>query len=111
MKYLIIAVIAAIFLFCLFVVALAFRFLFQLMKMQMMQEILSDDEKSERLCRLMKESTNCRIRLKKASTARKGKSSCPRPGKLRQLLLSLLNAAITAGVSALIKSLIEGYMG
>lgn len=111
MKYLIIAVIAAIFLFCLFVVALAFRFLFQLMKMQMMQEILSDDEKSERLCRLMKESTNCRIRLLKADAARKGKSSRPTPSKLRQLLFSLLSTAITAGVSVFVKSLVEGFLG
>lgn len=68
-------------------------------------------EHPEDACKLMEKATDCRIRLEKAHATREKKSSCPRPTKLRQLLFSLLNPVITAGVSAAIKSLIEGYLG
>jgi hypothetical protein len=111
MKYLITAVIAAISFSFLLNNVLALWFLFKYYKLQMMRELLSDKKMSENACRLMKESTNCRIRLLKADAARKGKSSRPTPAKLRQLLFSVLNTAITAVVSVFVKSLIEGLLG
>ena len=109
MKDIILAVVIAAFL--LISLKIVVDFLSRRQREQDFMEIISDNQKSENACRLMKESADNHIRLKKADARREKKSSCPRPGKLRQLLLSLLNAAITAGVSALIKSLIEGYMG
>ena len=111
MKYLIIAAMTV--LLSTFVLSKVFAFwiAFNLLRNYFLQTLISDDEKSERLCRLMKESTNCRIRLLKADAARKGKSSRPTPSKLRQLLFSLLSTAITAGVSVFVKSLVEGFLG
>lgn len=109
MKNIILAVIIAVFL--LISLKIVVDFLSKRQKEQDFMEIISDNQKSENACRLIKESTDNHIRLKKADARREKKSSCPTPTKLRQLLFSLLNPVITAGVSAAIKSLIEGLIG
>ena len=68
-------------------------------------------EHPDEACKLMEKATDCRIRLEKADARREKKSSCPKPTKPRQLLLSLLGTAMKASVTALINSLIGRISG
>ena len=112
MKILPIAVFITVFLSIAIIIAsLALWNWIQLQKMYMIQEILSDPEKFERLRILLKEGTKSRIHLKKADAAVERKSSCPQPTKLRQVLFSLLKAVLPTVASAIAKSLLERFLG
>lgn len=105
------AVLIALVLFLILRYLVAFAALMMVLRYCMIHEILSNDQMSENACRLMKESVNCRIRLKKADAKRKEKSSRPTPAKLWQLLSSLLKIVVQTIVSAIVKALVGGFWG